>query len=142
LCFGYKNPEKENQNLRIKISRTENNTFQKKLSEIDYCVPEKGIRNVILYVPYFYKCIFGFSPMIACNDMVRNCLTQWLLLPVIYQRQFLHAPLHFSSCTPQCYAKTKLSLLFFKNPKLHLNCIYFFAIWIMESRKISDWNFR
>jgi len=58
-----------------------------------------------------------------------------------------------SSCTPtffflhpQCYAKTKLSLLFFKNPKMHLNCIYFlhYGLWNPEkfrigtSGKISD----
>jgi len=62
--------------------------------------------------------------------------------------QFLPAPLHFSSCTPrpQYYAKIKLSLLFFKNPKMHLNCIYFLhyglwnpkTFWISNSGNISD----
>jgi len=36
-----------------------------------------------------------------------------------------------SSCTPalpQYYVKTKLSLVFFKNPKMHLNCTYIFAL--------------
>jgi len=54
LCFGYKNPEKKIKiPFWIKKSRTENNTFWKKLSKRDYCVPEKGVQNVILYVPPF-----------------------------------------------------------------------------------------
>jgi len=40
---------------------------------------------------------------------------------------FLH-PYIFLSASPQCYEKTKLFILFFKIPKMHLNCIYFFYI--------------
>jgi len=35
-----------------KKSGTENNTFWKNLSKSDYCVPEKEVWNVILYVPH------------------------------------------------------------------------------------------
>ena len=75
MCFGYKNLEKKIKiSFRIKKSRIENNTFWKKLSERDYCVPEKGVWNVILYVPHFLKDIFGISPMIECNDMVQEAI--------------------------------------------------------------------
>jgi len=45
--------------FQIKKSRTENNTFQKNLSERNYYVPEKGVWNVILYASHFFKGIFG-----------------------------------------------------------------------------------
>jgi len=75
LYFGYKNAEKKIP-FRIKKSRTENNTFWKKLSERDYCVPEKRVHNVILYVPHFFKGIFGFSPMIGCSYMVQEAIAK------------------------------------------------------------------
>jgi len=75
LCFGYKNLEKENQNpIPDKKSGTENNAFQKKLSGRDYCVPEKEVQNVILYVLHFFKGIFGFSHVIGCSDMVQEAI--------------------------------------------------------------------
>jgi len=75
LCFGYKNPEKKNKiSLWIKKFETENNTFRINLSGRDYCVPEKEIRNVILYASYFFKGIFGFSPVIGCSDMVQKAI--------------------------------------------------------------------
>ena len=76
MCFGYKNPEKKNKiSFWIKKFGTENNSFQiKKLSGRDYCVLEKGVRNVILYVPHFLKDIFGFSPVIKCSDMVHEAI--------------------------------------------------------------------
>ena len=66
--------------------------------------------------------------------------------------QFLPAPLHFSSCTPQCNAKTIISLLFFKNPKIHkkthttLSSSVFF--WTMQFSKtmqfsnFTEWEIR
>ena len=39
---------------------------------------------------------------------------------LIYFRQFLPASYVFLPAPLQCYAKTKLSLLFFKNPKMLL----------------------
>jgi len=56
---------------------------------------------------------------------------------LFYDNFFLH-PYIFLPAPPKGYAKTKLSPLYFKNPKMHLNCIYFFAFWIMESGKILD----
>jgi len=83
LCFGYKNPEKKIKiTFRIKKSKTENNTFRKKLSGRDYCVLEKGVQNVILYTPHFLKGIFGIFPVIGCNDMVQEAIApnQWSYL--------------------------------------------------------------
>jgi len=75
LCSRYKNPEKKNQNLiPDKKSRIKNNTFQKNLSERDYCVPKKRVRNVILYIPHFFKGIFVFFPMIGYSDMVQEAI--------------------------------------------------------------------
>jgi len=77
LYSGYKNPEKKIKiSFRIKKFGTENNTFQKKLSGRDYCVPEKRIQNVILYVPHFLKGIFGFSPMIGCSYIVQEAIAK------------------------------------------------------------------
>jgi len=60
--------------FRIKKSGTENNTFWRNLSGRDYCAPGKGVRNVILYAPHFFKGIFGFSPVIGCSDMVQEAI--------------------------------------------------------------------
>jgi len=90
LCFRYKNPEKKNQNpFQIKKYGTENNTFQKNLSGRDYCVPKKGIQNVILYAIHFFKGIFGFSPVIGCSDMVQEAIVlkeygKFFLHPIIF----------------------------------------------------------
>jgi len=46
--------------FQIRKSRLENNTLWKSKSRRDYCVPEKGVRNVVLYVPHFLKDIFVF----------------------------------------------------------------------------------
>jgi len=75
LCFGYKNSKKKIKiPFRIKKSGTVNNTFWKKLSERDYCVLEKGIHNVILYVLHFLKGIFDIFPVIECSHMVQEAI--------------------------------------------------------------------
>ena len=79
MCSGYKNPEKKNKiPFRIKKFRIKNNTFQKNLFGRDYCVSEKRVQNVILYVPHFFKSIFSFSHIIGCNDMVREAIVKCL----------------------------------------------------------------
>jgi len=75
LYFGCKNQKQKIKiSFWIKKSGIENNTFQKNLSERDYCVPENEVRNVILYVSHFFKDFFVFSPIIGCNDMVQKAI--------------------------------------------------------------------
>jgi len=54
-------------------------------------------------------------------------------LPTKYIGSFFLHPYIFLPAPPQCYAKTKLSLLFFKNPKMHLNCIYILGYGIRKN---------
>ena len=84
--------------------------------------------KLLYYVtPHFH--IRLWSWLCFCDQDQETWSCSWFR-----KRQFLPAPLHFSSCIPQCYAKTKLSLLFFKSPKMHLNCIYFlhYGLWNPE----------
>ena len=61
IVFWYKNSETKTQNpLSIKISEIENNTFWTNLSGRDYCVPEKEIQNVILYILHFLRVFLSF----------------------------------------------------------------------------------
>ena len=71
----YKNLETKN----LTISDKKNLELKIIHSERDYCVPEKGVHNVILYVPHFSKGIFVFPPLVGCSDMLREAIAIYFL---------------------------------------------------------------
>jgi len=52
-------------------------------------------------------------------------LSNYPLFFIKFWGKFLPEPLRFSPAPPQCYAKTNISLIFSKNPKMHTTPILY-----------------
>jgi len=74
LCSENKKPKtKIKISFRIRKYGIENNTFQKSRSERDYCVSEKGVWNVFLYM---YPFLRAFSSYLLKLGAVMWCRKQ------------------------------------------------------------------